>query len=104
MHSSPYIKRVETERAHLWEKSPPLLSALDIELTERCNLNCIHCYINRPLSDQAAANKELTTQRVKSVLEEAAELGCLSVRFTGGEPLIRNDFEELYLFARKLGL
>jgi len=37
-------------------------------------------------------------------LEEAAELGCLPVRFTGGEPLLRNDFEELYLFARKLGL
>jgi MoaA/NifB/PqqE/SkfB family radical SAM enzyme len=31
-------------------------------------------------------------------------LECLSVRFTGGEPLLRGDFEELYGFARKIGL
>jgi MoaA/NifB/PqqE/SkfB family radical SAM enzyme len=37
-------------------------------------------------------------------LQQAAGLGCLQVRFTGGEPLLRSDFEELYLFARRLGL
>ena len=35
---------------------------------------------------------------------QAAELGCLQVRFTGGEPLLRRDFRELYLCARKLGM
>jgi sulfatase maturation enzyme AslB (radical SAM superfamily) len=46
----------------------------------------------------------MTTEQVKSILTEAATLGCLEVRFTGGEPLLRPDFEELYLFARRLGL
>jgi radical SAM protein with 4Fe4S-binding SPASM domain len=37
-------------------------------------------------------------------LQEAVSLGCLTVRFTGGEPLLREDFADLYIFARKLGL
>ena len=77
---------------------------LDIELTERCNNNCIHCYINLPLDDSVALKKEITTTEVKRILKEAVSLGCLTVRFTGGEPLLREDFEELYIFARKSGL
>jgi len=80
------------------------LTRLDIELTERCNNNCIHCCINLPADDIRAKEQELTTAEVKEILKEAASLGCLTVRFTGGEPLLREDFAELYLFARKLGL
>ena len=80
------------------------LGSLDIELTERCNNNCIHCCINLPANDRAAKAREMTTEQVKSILTEAVALGCLEVRFTGGEPLLRPDFEELYLFARRLGL
>lgn len=80
-----------------------LLGSLDMELTERCNNNCIHCYINLP-ADDSVKKKELTTEEIKHILTEAASLGCLRVRFTGGEPLLREDFEEIYIFARKLGL
>ena len=80
------------------------LGSLDIELTERCNNDCIHCCINLPANDRAAKAREMTTEQVKSILTEAIALGCLMVRFTGGEPLLRPDFEELYLFARRLGL
>jgi radical SAM protein with 4Fe4S-binding SPASM domain len=38
------------------------------------------------------------------ILRTAADLGALRVRFTGGEPLLREDFEEIYLCARRLGL
>jgi radical SAM protein with 4Fe4S-binding SPASM domain len=82
----------------------PLLGSLDMELTERCNNNCIHCFINRPAGDREALEKELTTREIRGILSEAASLGCLRVRLTGGEPLLRDDFEELYLFARSLGL
>jgi radical SAM protein with 4Fe4S-binding SPASM domain len=51
-----------------------------------------------------AKQKELSIEELKRILKEAAELGALTVRFTGGEPLLRQDFEELYIFARKLGL
>jgi radical SAM protein with 4Fe4S-binding SPASM domain len=75
-----------------------------MELTERCNNNCIHCYINLPADDHRAMERELTTEEIKEILKEASSLGCLTVRFTGGEPLLRDDIEELYLFARRLGL
>ena len=82
----------------------PRLGRLDIELTERCNNDCIHCCINRPADDAAARSREMPTGRIKDILRQAAELGCLTVRFTGGEPLLRPDARELYLFARQLGL
>jgi radical SAM protein with 4Fe4S-binding SPASM domain len=47
---------------------------------------------------------ELSADEIKNILAEAASLGCLRVRFTGGEPLLRDDFTELYVFARRLGL
>ena len=80
------------------------LRVLDMELTERCNNNCIHCYINRPEKDRDALERELSTDQIRALLNEAAALGCLTVRFTGGEPLLRTDFEEVYQFARQCGL
>lgn len=81
-----------------------LVSYLDIELTERCNNDCIHCYINLPVSDVQARKAELSTAAVKDVLAQAVSLGCMRVRFTGGEPLLREDFEDLYIFSRRQGL
>jgi radical SAM protein with 4Fe4S-binding SPASM domain len=75
-----------------------------MELTERCNNDCIHCCINLPVADRAALDKEMDGAEVERILKEAAALGALQVRFTGGEPLIRPDFEELYILARRLGL
>ena len=103
MGKNTYFTRVKTSEASLW-KTEPLLKRLDIELTERCNNNCIHCYINLPADDVEAKERELSTEEVKDILNEAASLGCLSVRFSGGEPLLREDFQELYLFTRKLGI
>jgi radical SAM protein with 4Fe4S-binding SPASM domain len=80
------------------------LPALDIELTERCNNNCIHCCINRPADDAQAMGHETPSPRLRRHLDEAAGLGCLDVRFTGGEPLLREDFAEIYLHARRLGM
>ncbi len=101
---SPYVEKAGTDRSGLWQKRQPLLGRLDIELTERCNNECIHCCINLPSEDREAREREMTTNEVKDVLTAAAALGCLSVRFTGGEPLLREDFEELYLFARRQGM
>jgi radical SAM protein with 4Fe4S-binding SPASM domain len=82
----------------------PGFGRLDIELTERCNNNCIHCYINLPGDDQTARSRELTTDEWKRIIREAADLGFLTIRYTGGEPLLRADFRELYLFTRRLGM
>jgi radical SAM protein with 4Fe4S-binding SPASM domain len=101
---NPYLLRVSSQKASLWKKEKPLLSQLDMELTERCNNNCLHCCINLPADDPVAKKRELSAAAIKDILKEAASLGCLTVRFTGGEPLLREDFEELYLHARKTGL
>jgi radical SAM protein with 4Fe4S-binding SPASM domain len=104
MKTDNYVSKIRPDKSPLWKNKRPLLTRLDIELTERCNNNCIHCYINLPADDLTAKDRELSTSEIKNILIEAASLGCLTVRFTGGEPLLREDFEELYLFARKLGL
>jgi MoaA/NifB/PqqE/SkfB family radical SAM enzyme len=101
---NPYIVRLSSEKASFWKTVKPTLSDLDIELTERCNNNCVHCCINLQADDPVAKKREIPTEGIKHILKEAASLGCLTVRFTGGEPLLRDDFEELYLCARKLGL
>ena len=74
-----------------------------IEITARCNLNCVHCYIPRTASEKAA-REEITTHEVLEVIDSAAEAGCLSLLFTGGEPLLRPDFSELYIRAKERGM
>jgi radical SAM protein with 4Fe4S-binding SPASM domain len=98
-----YAEKVQAGEGRLWRTHRPLLGHLDIELTERCNNDCIHCCVRLPQDDEAR-RRETTTSEVESIVTEAAALGCLSVRFTGGEPLLREDFEQLYLCARRLGI
>ena len=71
------------------------------ELTYRCPLKCPYC--SNPL-DLAAHDGELTTADWLRVLEEAEAIGVMQVHFTGGEPLARQDLEELVEKARALGL
>lgn len=101
---SSFVEKTRLDQGGPWQTRQPLLGRLDIELTERCNNDCIHCCINLPMDDIPAQQREMTTDEVKGVLTQAAVLGCLSVRFTGGEPLLREDFEELYLYARRKGM
>jgi radical SAM protein with 4Fe4S-binding SPASM domain len=88
----------------LWQGQDQPLTHLDIELTERCNNNCIHCSICRPEGDESLKKRELPSGALKDILSQAAGLGALTVRFTGGEPLLRDDFEDIYVSARKLGM
>ncbi len=99
-----YIKKLLPHEFNNWQNKRPLLGQLDIELTERCNNACLHCCINLPEDDAASRDREMNTDFVKDVLSQAAGLGCLTVRFTGGEPLLREDFAELYEFARRMGM
>ncbi len=88
--------------APLGNKRYPLSATM--ELTDRCNLNCVHCYINQPVNSKVAMARELGTEQVKAILNQMAESGTLFVMLTGGELLLRPDFEEIYLHARHLGL
>ena len=98
-----YVRRQNLEDNAL-QFANVLLPQLDIELTERCNNACTHCYINRPAGDAGARARELDAAQWQDILRQAADLGALSVRMTGGEPLLREDFTEIYLTARRLGM
>lgn len=76
---------------------------VSLELTYRCNNKCVHCYCNLPANDQEAFHKELTTEEIKKILDELASMGCLWLLITGGEPLLRHDFAEIYLYAKRKG-
>jgi radical SAM protein with 4Fe4S-binding SPASM domain len=75
-----------------------------VETTFRCNLNCVHCYVNEPAGSAAVRERELGLVRLKALVDEIVEAGCLSVLLTGGEVLVRPDFPELYLYAIQKGL
>ena len=104
MTDSTYVVRRPLDRKPLTKKAGPRFEQLDLELTERCNNDCIHCCINRKANDAQAQAREMTTEQIEGFLRQAADLGCLQVRVTGGEPLLRKDFQELYIYARRLGL
>ena len=74
------------------------------ELTSRCNLDCCMCYIHRRENDAEAAANEMSTEWWLSLARKAQSMGMLTLLITGGEPLLRADFEEIYRECHKLGL
>jgi len=80
------------------------VTGFGFEVTERCNLNCRHCYINRPESDPDARKAELGLEEIKGIVDQAVSMGALWCLLTGGEPLLRRDFFEVYDYLKKKGL
>src|SRR3990167_2579403 len=73
-----------------------------IELTFRCPLHCEHCYTDC-YNNNDSAKDEMSTEDIKLVLGKCKEDGVLWLSFTGGDPLIRKDFTEIYIYAKNLG-
>ena len=78
----------------------PFPQWLNLELTYRCPLHCAYCY--NPL-DYASIGPELDTEAWLRVLREARALGAVQLGLSGGEPLLRDDLEEIVAEARRLG-
>jgi radical SAM protein with 4Fe4S-binding SPASM domain len=88
--------------ARLKEKRIPF--SFDLEITARCNLDCRHCYINLPANDSDAVKDELSLTQIATIADQAVALGSLWCLITGGEPLLRADFQDIYLLLKKKGL
>ncbi len=71
---------------------------MTIEITSACNVSCVHCYI-----PSANPKTELSTAEVQRILDEMADAGVIWLTITGGEPFLRKDFEEIYLYAKRKG-
>ena len=74
------------------------------ELTARCNLNCTMCYIHRQANDSLALAEERSSAQWLALAEECRDAGTLLLLLTGGEPLLRSDFREIYTGCRRLGI
>ena len=81
-------------------KSPdgPCPLSVQIELTHRCNFDCIYCYCKG-----AKDGAELTAGEWKSILDQMHSAGCIWLAMTGGEPLLHEDFWDIYTYARNKG-
>ncbi len=66
-----------------------------IDLTYRCGNNCRHCWLRIP---PAAAEKqrELSLEEIKGIVDQARGLGCRRWSISGGEPMLRPDFAEIF--------
>ncbi|MEI6315178.1 MAG: radical SAM protein [Syntrophus sp. (in: bacteria)] len=109
MDQSTTIKQnnsMEIQDFPLWEKlkARRAIMSFDLEITARCNLQCRHCYINLPAGDQEARSRELTLPEINDIADQAAALGAMWVLISGGEPLLRDDFPEIYLALKRKGL
>jgi len=78
------------------QKRIPL--AVRFQLTNRCTLQCKYCNIWHK------DKKELSTQQIIRILEELYKLGTKRISFSGGEPLLRNDIDEIITFCNKKGI
>jgi radical SAM protein with 4Fe4S-binding SPASM domain len=71
----------------------PSLRYLMVEVTDRCNLSCIHCYLGD------TSGEDLPLRAVKTVLDEFEQMGGLRLVVTGGEPLLHPDFAGINALA-----
>lgn len=74
------------------------------ELTSRCNLDCVMCYVAEHACSKSAISRELSASEWISVAKDAAQNGMVFLLLTGGEIFLRRDFFDIYEPLRKMGL
>jgi len=97
-----------TDDVHLKENGENILLAIEMraieklipfaitfETTYACNEECIHCYMDRGIPS-------LKFPKIKSILKEISEAGCLFITFTGGEFFARKDALKIIEYANEL--
>lgn len=79
-------------------KESPSIVNLQFELTSRCNERCIHCYIPNNKKNKGDV---IPTEKVKSIIDEYAEMGGLQVSLSGGEAFLHRDIIEIARYCRE---
>ena len=104
--SSTFTSTSPLPEFELWDRMKARRAPIsfDLEVTARCNNDCRHCYINLPAGDKGAQASELALAEVERIAGEAVSMGAMWCLLTGGEPLLRDDFFELYLMLKRMGL
>ncbi len=104
--SGSFVTSCALPQYGLWEtmEHRNALFSFVLEITARCNNNCRHCYINLPEQDHEAKKKEMSLEALEAIADEAISLGAVWCVLTGGEPLLREDFIDIYLAMKRKGL
>lgn len=71
-----------------------------LDLTYRCNNHCRHCWTWQP-DTTAIKNKELKLEDLLRIVDEARQMGCNQWSLSGGEPILRPDFPEIFDFLTR---
>lgn len=72
------------------------VTGLRISITDRCNLSCMYCHNEgAECCTGSPAGQEMSPELICGIVREAAKFGVQKVKFSGGEPLFRKDFEEI---------
>ena len=74
------------------------ITSLRVSITSKCNLNCFYCHNE----GQSGHEAEMSVELIIRIINKAATLGVRKVKFSGGEPLVRKDFEEILTRLPKL--
>ena len=90
------------DRSHIGGTSPNGLDLLWLELTTKCNLNCVHCYADS--GSQVAQHNGLELRDWMEAMQQASQLGCGHITFIGGEPTLCPGLPDLLEYGRSLKL
>ncbi len=108
-NESPIINMLENMQftKDLFDTAPPEISPslfyVWLEITEACNMNCVHCYgeWGHPIEQ---SEQYLTCDEWKNVIDHIWDAGCRSIQLIGGEPLISPYFPELLKYVYNKGM
>jgi 12,18-didecarboxysiroheme deacetylase len=82
--------------SHLLQFSEDKKPVVVWNITQQCNLKCVHCYAHAKAGLQ---DNELSTEEGKRLIDDLSAMGAPVLLFSGGEPLMRKDLPELAAYA-----
>ena len=95
LSDSAEVIELENEMKN-WCYNNGFLYSLFIELTYACNLKCVHCYNPKNIS-----NVQATFEQLKPIIDDASDLGCFRITFSGGESTLHKDFLNIIKYAKQ---
>ncbi|MCF8036698.1 MAG: 12,18-didecarboxysiroheme deacetylase [Desulfobacteraceae bacterium] len=96
-----YGRQSKEMPSHLLQFSADKRPVVVWNITQRCNLRCIHCYAHAKAGLQ---ENELSTAEGKALIDDLADMGAPVLLLSGGEPLMRPDLPELAEYAVSRGM
>ena len=96
-----YGRRSKDLPSHLLQFSEDKKPVVVWNMTQACNLKCVHCYAQAKVR---AGSDELSTGEAKAMIDDLSTFGSPVMLFSGGEPLMRPDLTELVDYAVKKGM